>query len=152
MGSGLFGESMKGRTLRITLFIVVLAAIFLPSIARSSGLWVYEIYRIQEQLGGDKLTHFLAGGALQMATLILLSKIKGLRRIFLACLIANLLVLGEEVSQYFIPSRHFEWSDLGWTFLGTATACVIAGFLAFLKKPEGGESENSRNSIALKDG
>lgn len=133
---------MRGKNLRIALFLIVLVAIFLPSIARSSGLWVHEIYRIQEHLGGDKLTHFLAGGALQIAALILLSNIRGLRRIFLACLIANLLVLGEEVSQYFIPSRHFEWSDLGWTFLGTATACIFTGFLVFLteRKRIGAES------------
>ncbi|MEQ9564712.1 MAG: VanZ family protein [Pseudomonadales bacterium] len=142
---------MRGKTLRITVFFIVLAAIFLPSIARSSGLWVYEIYRIQEHLGGDKLTHFLAGGALQAATLVLLSNIRGLRRILLACLIANLLVLGEEVSQYFIPSRHFEWSDLGWTLLGTATACVFTGFLVFLRELRRNGAESSSDSVVLKE-
>lgn len=68
----------------------------------------------------------------------------------LACLIANLLVLGEEVSQYFIPSRHFEWSDLGWTFLGTVTACVFAGFLFFLRERMKSGAARVRNSNALK--
>ena len=125
---------MGDKALRIAVFLLIFSAIFLPSIARSSGLWVHEIYRFQESLGGDKATHFLAGAALQIAALILLSKNWEFMRIFLAWLIANLLLLGEEISQHFISSRHFEWSDLGWNFLGSSAVCAVVAILFLAKR------------------
>lgn len=85
---------------------------------------------------GDKLGHFCLFGTLTFLS-ILASRFRCFRirkhKIYYAAAIVSAFVLSEEISQAFIPSRTFDFVDLGADALGILAAVTLAyyGRVAF---------------------
>ena len=81
---------------------------------------------------GDKLGHMLLMGTLcfllNMALRCRTVPLGGEVRIFLGTLLVALFVLGEEISQIFLPSRTFDFVDL----LADAIGIALASWLAWM--------------------
>lgn len=114
--------------LRICIALLILGAIVAATALRSGGLFVQDMWRFQEFLGGDRATHFLMGGALMMAGFLFVLPISVRRTAGLALVVVALLLL-EEISQLAIDTREFNWLDFG---MGAAGACVMLIIMASL--------------------
>lgn len=99
----------------------IVLAFVLASVFRSHGLFVYEIYCVQELLGGDHVTHFLMGATFMTAGL-LVTLPDSIRRVVHVLFVVILLLCLEEFSQLVAPTREFSWIDLA---VGSAGALVV---------------------------
>jgi len=108
--------------------LLILAAVVGASALRSAGLLVQDMWRFQEFLGGDRMTHFLMGGALMMAGFLVTLPRSVRRALWLASLVVVLLFL-EEASQLAMATREFNWMDFG---MGAAGACLALVVLSAL--------------------
>jgi hypothetical protein len=94
------------------------------SALRSGGLFVHDMWRFQEFLGGDLVTHFLMGGAVMVAGFLVALPRSVLRTASLALAVVALLFL-EEISQLAIDTREFNWLDFGMGAAGALLTTVI---------------------------
>ena len=81
---------------------------------------------------GDKLGHLVLFGFLTLGanvgTKFKIIKIFGLR-LFLGAVLVSLFVVGEELSQYFVPSRTLDVIDLFADFIGVLTFVAISLYM-----------------------
>jgi len=95
---------------------------------RNTGLFVDELYRVQEDLGGDKVVHLVSGIALMAAGWLLCLPRSG--KAIAAVLLAALTLLSlDELVQMTMPNREFDLLDLA---AGGAGACLLAIAVAAL--------------------
>ncbi len=99
--------------------------IVVASILRSAGWFSYEIYYVQKHLGGDKMTHFLAG-LVFMYAMFLSFGFRRLKTIILCYLSVVMFVCIDEFSQRYLSSRKFSYDDLYATIAGSSLVMVFA--------------------------
>lgn len=114
--------------LRVCIALLIMAIVVGASALRSGGLFVQGMWRFQEFLGGDLVTHFLMGGAFMMAGFLLVVPRSVMRTVGLAAVVVALLFL-EEISQLAIDTREFNWLDFG---MGAAGASLMLAILSSL--------------------
>ncbi len=113
---------MKFGVLRVAIGTAVLLVVVLGSIFRSAGWFIHDIYWLQEDLGGDKLTHVWMGAAVMLAFWLLL----GSRlRWWLVAFIAVLAVALDELSQWWLPTRNFSVEDFAMGLAGVAVGLSL---------------------------
>jgi hypothetical protein len=103
------------------------------SALRSGGLFVQDMWRFQEFLGGDLVTHFLMGGAVMVAGFLVALPRSVLRAASLALVVVALLFL-EEISQLAIDTREFNWLDFGMGAAGAFLMIVILSSLYLVSR------------------
>jgi len=112
-------------TVAFVFFIFILWVIYLANIGGSSIFLDF----IRSIPYGDKLGHMCLFGSLTLVTII------GLRfrafsygsiKLYYGAALVGLFVVGEELSQAFIPSRTFDFVDLAADSVGIAIATGIA--------------------------
>lgn len=105
----------------------MLAASFeVASVLRSNGLFTYEIYWLQEYLGGDHIVHLLMGAAFMLAGYLFTSPRSPRGAAGISILVLILLAV-EELSQVALQSREFNWMDL---LMGVSGATLISAIFA----------------------
>lgn len=90
---------------------------------RSAGFLIYDIYWFQEDLGGDKATHVWMSMAVSFALWLLLA---GRWRMRWIVVLATLLLLADEISQFWLPRRNFSLEDFA---MGLAGVAVVSGLI-----------------------
>jgi hypothetical protein len=118
------------KLLRYGVSITIFAIIFIGTFFRSSDWFIHDIYWFQQDLGGDKAVHIIMGGLLVIALWLINAMVL---RIGSLLLVALLLII-DEVSQLYIPSRTFSMSDLGLSFVGLFIGAGVVAMLSFLYK------------------
>ena len=112
--------------------VILVAAFVAASVFRSQGLFIHDIYRAQEFLGGDHASHFLMGAAFMGAGL-LIAVPRSMGRVIFSLLFVYIMLVLEEFSQIWIPTREFSLADLKMGIGGASTTilCHVLCFAAF---------------------
>lgn len=115
-------------------FFVLYASFLLGlSFAKSAGFGLPFLYALEASVGGDKALHFslaLVLGLLGQWAAWRVIRLSHCRRMVLVFVLLALGLLVDEMHQYFIASRRFDWGDVVWgsggLLLGTALfVCVL---------------------------
>ncbi len=118
---------------RVRIALLIMGIVVGASALRSGGLFVQDMWRFQEFLGGDLATHFLMGGAFMVAGFLVAVPTSVLRTLSLALVVVALLLL-EEISQLAIDTREFNWLDFGMGAAGASVMLVILSSLYLLSR------------------
>lgn len=109
----------------VSFFMFILRIIYLANTAGSSIFFEF----IRSVPHGDKLGHMGLFGSLTLAAVVG-SKFRafayGKFKFYCGAILVALFVVGEELSQAFIPSRTFDFIDLAADFLGIVVAVGVA--------------------------
>lgn len=119
---------------RICIALLIMVAVVGGSVLRSGGLFVQDMWRLQEFLGGDRATHFLMGGAFMLSGFLVMLPRSAYRTAWLALVVGALLFL-EEASQLAMATREFNWLDFGMGSAGAFLMLVILSSLYFVSLP-----------------
>ncbi len=101
---------------------LLIGGFIIASLFRSIGWFIHDIYWLQEDLGGSEITHFLMGSAIMFAAILIFTMGKGFRQLWWTLLGVSVFLAVEEFSHWFLPTREFNWWDLG---MGLAGAAVV---------------------------
>jgi polysaccharide biosynthesis protein VpsQ len=132
---------MKNYKWPTLVFILLLVVIVVAADRGKLPAFVGVLYNFPN---GDKVGHFTLMGLLSL--LVNLGVLSGAgkrtgRRALTASLVVASLVMLEEISQEFFPSRNASWADLVFSLAGIAVFGALAWFLVERKKsfsPPGG--------------
>jgi VanZ family protein len=117
---------------RVASGVAALLLVVVGSVCRSAGFFIHDIYWLQEDLGGDKATHVWMGVAVTFALWLLLAKRWTLRWVVM---LATLLLLVDEISQFWLPTRSFSMEDFGMGVVGVVVATAfIFMFVTFCSR------------------
>lgn len=112
-------------TIAITFFAFILWVIYLANTGSSSVFFGF----IRSIPYGDKLGHICLFGFLTLVTIVG-SKFRGFSfgkfKLYYGAVLVGIFVVGEELSQAFIPSRTFDFFDLAADSVGITIAVGIA--------------------------
>lgn len=111
---------------RVCLAVVLVSAFWVASMLRSSGLFIHDIYRIQEFFGGDHVTHLLMGATFMAAGFLVVLPKSVASAVKVALAVLTLLAL-EEFSQIGMMTREFSWMDL--LMSGVGAMLVMVGLV-----------------------
>ncbi|MGD9660044.1 MAG: VanZ family protein [Porticoccaceae bacterium] len=129
---------MTSNKWRLVLGIIIPIVILVASLFRSLGFFIHDIYRLQEYLGGDKATHLWMGMAVTLALWLLVPR----WRWWAVALVAAVVLLLDEASQWWLPRRNFALDDLALGLVGVGAAAgliavgngVMRGFRAWCEQ------------------
>lgn len=92
----------------------------------------------------DKLWHFIAyaclGSSVYYAIFKISKRTNRIRQILYSLIICSLFALSDEVHQYFIPGRMFEFGDIIADIMGAFTAIIIFSYILKRKNDKGIEN------------
>lgn len=121
----------------IVLFILYATFLVVLSGLKSAEMCLSFIYSFEAMLGGDKWMHLLLALPLSvMANLAAerVMKLSSFRRIVLVMIVLLLGLLADELHQYFIASRRFEWQDSVWGSTGLLLGCGVYVVLKIVQR------------------
>lgn len=110
-------------------FFVYGFALLVLTVCKSAEIFLPYIYQLERTLGGDKWMHFVLAFFLGLTLCAAFSRywLK-----FFVPLVALILVL-DELHQYFIATRRFEWWDTAFGLSGFLLAVIAFEILLLLK-------------------
>lgn len=117
---------MKHKNTILKFVMAICGLVIAPSLIRTFGIYSHDIYRAQQYLGGDKVTHMLIGGTLAAVFLLITPNLASIRKVLIVCSSACLVLIAEECFQLLTPRRHFEFEDMLWGLLGVFITLVIS--------------------------
>ncbi|GIX30231.1 MAG: hypothetical protein KatS3mg124_0703 [Porticoccaceae bacterium] len=103
----------------------ILVAFLGASLCRSLGLWIHDLYWLQEDLGGEQGTHFAMGLSFTLAAWFLSAPLAPWPRLVAALVAAALLLGFDELAQAWFPTREFALEDYLWGLFGAVVAAVV---------------------------
>jgi polysaccharide biosynthesis protein VpsQ len=114
---------------RLPIFLLLVGAGGLTSLLKSMGIFAQQIAFTEYYVGGDKHLHLLVSTTLSFASVWCTPP---LRKFFaglfgLPTFLLLILVISDEISQYFLPRREFSLFDMSVNITG-----VISGVVLFL--------------------
>ncbi len=118
------------KRLRLVVSFLVVAALLVASLLRSLGYFSDDVYRLQEDLGGDKVIHCLMGFSLMVSGLLVVMP-RTLKSLIKVLFVVIALLTLEELTQFLVKTRHFDLFDLG---MGVIGAIVVAALFGFVRR------------------
>lgn len=123
---------------KLNLFLLVFYAFFLLALTMFKSIEVFrsELAFIEASLGGDKIEHFILALLLSflvwpVAWSLNNSRYSKARVTVFTLLLLILALLLDELHQFFISSRHFDWQDSAFGVAGLLVGLILRVLIVF---------------------
>jgi hypothetical protein len=124
-------RARKLKELRLGVAGILVASLIATTALRSLGLFIHDLYWLQEGLGGDKVVHCLMGAGLMLSALLVVVP-RSSRSITVLLLAVLALLSVEELSQLIAETRDFDLLDLAANYTGAIVTIVFFAVGSYL--------------------
>lgn len=119
--------------------LLLIYVIFLITLSglKSSGIAVHWIHALELYLGGDKWAHFLLAVPLSLLGNLVAEaviKVSPAKRIIIVLTVLTMALVMDELHQFFVAIRHFDWKDTLYGFGGVLTGVLLYVFVRRITK------------------